>query len=151
MNDATSLQRRCLPWMLALAALFAARVLAQALQWAGPVPFLPPFDAWQGSGLPYPALLTSQLVIVALLAWALLAVRAESLRPGLWKRRACFALGGAYFAAMALRLAAGLTFLAHVEWFAQTLPSLFHLALAAFVLLLGRCLSDTNERAGDAA
>ena len=137
--------------MLALAALFALRVLAQAVQWVGPVPFLPPFDAWQGSGLPYPALLGSQLLIVALLARALQVVRSRSIRPASWKHRACFILGGAYFAAMAFRLVAGLTFLSDVDWFAESLPALFHLVLAAFVLLFGHYVYSSGRDAGGAA
>ena len=144
------LSQRYLPWMLALAALFVLRVLAQAVQWAGPVPFLPPLDAWQGSGLPYPALLASQLLIVALLVRALLVVRSQSVRSASWKHRACFILGGAYFAAMAFRLVAGLTFLSGVEWFAQSLPALFHLVLATFVLLFGHYIYSAGRNAGGA-
>ncbi|MCY4625892.1 MAG: hypothetical protein OXC99_12960 [Chloroflexi bacterium] len=59
-KDMTLIHSRYLPWMLALTALFVARVLAQALQWVSPVSFLPSFDAWQGSSLPYPALFASQ-------------------------------------------------------------------------------------------
>ena len=151
MNDSPPMHQRYLPWMLALAALFVLRVLAQAVQWAGPVPFLPPFDAWQGSGLSYPALLASQLFIVALLARALLVVRSQSISPASWKHRACFILGGAYFAAMALRLFTGLTFLSHVEWFSQSLPALFHLVLAVFVLLFGHYIYSAGRDAGGAA
>ena len=151
MNGTASLHQRYLPWMLTLAALFVLRVLAQAVQWAGPVPFLPSFDAWQGSGLPYPALLASQVLIIVLLARALVVVRSQSIRPASWKHRACFILGGAYFAAMAFRLAAGLTFLSDVEWFAQSLPALFHLVLAAFVLLFGHYIHRAGRDAGGAA
>ena len=151
MNDTAPLHQRYLPWMLALAALFVLRVLAQAVQWAGPVPFLPPFDTWQGSGLPYPTLLASQVLIVALLARALVVVRSQSIRPASWKHRACFVLGGAYFAAMAFRLAAGLTFLSDVGWFAESLPALFHLVLATFVLLFGHYVYSAGRDAGGAA
>ena len=137
LHDAPPVGERYLPWMTALAALFALRVLAQAVQRLGDVPFLPPFDAWQGSGLPYPALLESQAVILALLAWALLLVRARTASPGPWLHRACFVLGGAYWIAMAFRLVAGITFLADVDWFAHSLPALFHVVLASFVLLFG--------------
>ena len=151
MNDTAPLHQRYLPWMLALAALFVLRVLAQAVQWAGPVPFLPSFDTWQGSGLPYPALLASQVLIVALLARALVMVRSRSITPATWKHRACFVLGGAYFAAMAFRLAAGLTFLSDVGWFAESLPALFHLVLAAFVLLFGHYVYSAGRDAGGTA
>ncbi len=151
MNDPASLHQRYLPWMVALAALFVLRVLAQAVQWAGPVPFLPPFDTWQGSGLPYPALLASQVVIIVLLARALVVVRSGSIRPASWKHRACFVLGGAYFAAMAFRLVAGLTFFSDVGWFAESLPAFFHLVLATFVLLFGHYVYSAGRDAGGAA
>lgn len=151
MNGTASLNQRYLPWMLALAALFVLRVLAQAVQWMGPVPLLPSFDSWQGSGLSYAALLASQALIIVLLVKALLLVRANAVRPATWKHRACFVLGGAYFAAMALRLAAGLTFFSDVEWFAQTLPAVFHLVLAAFVLLFGHYIYSVGRDAGGEA
>ena len=151
MRDPASLHQRYLPWMLALAALFVLRVLAQAVQWAGPVPFLPPFDTWQGSGLPYLALLASQVIIIALLARALLLVQRNAVRPATWKHRACFVLGGAYFAAMAFRLVAGLTFLSDAEWFAESLPAFFHLVLATFVLLFGHYVYSAGRDAGGAA
>ena len=44
-----------------LTALFCLRILAQPLSQS--LPSLPGFDAWQGSLLPYPALLFFQLVI----------------------------------------------------------------------------------------
>lgn len=150
MDDSAAVHQRYLPWMLALAALFVLRVLAQAVQWAGPAPFLPPFDTWQGSGLPYPALLASQVAIIVLLARALLVVRSGSIRPASWKHRACFVFGGAYFAAMAFRLIAGLTFLSHVEWFAQSLPAFFHLVLAMFVLLFGHYVYSAGRNTGGA-
>ena len=151
MNDAAPLHQRYLPWMAALAALFALRVLAQAVQWASPVPLLPEFDTWQGSGLPYPALLASQVLIIVLLARALVVVRSQSIRPASWKHRACFILGGAYFGAMAFRLVAGLTFLSDVDWFAESLPAFFHLVLAAFVLLFGHYVYSAGRDAGGAA
>ena len=139
-KDMSPLHRRYLPWMLALTVLFAARVLAQAVQWAGPVPFLPSFDAWQGSGLPYPALFASQVAIIALLVRVLFLVRADAVSPASWKHNACFILGGLYFAVMGARLVAGLTLLSDVEWFDSTLPALFHVVLASFILLFGHYL-----------
>ena len=142
-----SLHSRYLPWMLALTALFILRVLAQAVQWAAPVPFLPPFDAWQGSALPYSLLLTTQVAVIALLLRVLFLVRANAVRPASWKHNACFILGGVYFAVMAFRLVAGLTFLADIEWFSHTLPALFHVVLTTFILLFGHYLYRLGKRA----
>ena len=146
-KDTTPIHSRYLPWLLALTVLFVLRVLAQAVQWAGPVDFLPPFDAWQGSALPYPLLLTTQVAVIAVLLRVLFLVRADVIRPATWKHNACFILGGAYFTVMAFRLAAGLTFLADIAWFAHTLPALFHVVLATFVLLLGHYLYRLGKRA----
>jgi hypothetical protein len=49
-------------------------------------------------------------------------------------------LGGIYFAFMAFRLFAGLTFLEDHPWFSKSLPAFFHAVLAAFVLTLGHYL-----------
>lgn len=140
MKDTDATHSRHLPWMAALTALFVLRVLAQAVQWAGPVEFLPPFDAWQGSGLPYPVLFTSQVAIVALMVWVVLLVRSGGVQPARWKHSACFVFGSVYFGVMAFRLVAGLTFLSDVEWYSSSLPALFHIVLASYVLLFGHWL-----------
>ena len=64
-----------------LTLLFAARVLGQALQRWWPQSFMPPFDAFQGSGLPYPVLLFAQLIILALMMRAALRVGVGALSP----------------------------------------------------------------------
>ena len=53
---------------------FLFRVAGQAVQRWFPLEFLPPFDAWQGSGIAYPALLASQVVIIALVGAALCSI-----------------------------------------------------------------------------
>jgi hypothetical protein len=119
-----------------LTALFALRVAAQLLQYAGPVRFLPPFEAWQGSGLDYPVLLVSQLLILVGMVWGTVAVSRGTLprrRVGLW----LLGLGGVYFGSMCVRLVLGLTILADVSWVAKPLPALFHLVLASYLLCLG--------------
>ena len=145
--------RRYLPWMLLLAGLFGLRVAAQLAQAAYEVPFLPPFDDWQGSAIPYPALVATQAGILVAMAVVIARVRTDAIAPRPWKRQACLAIGGAYFAVMAFRLVAGLTFLSDYAWFAETLPSLFHMVLATFVLTLGRYLSrraSSGESSGAA-
>ena len=133
--------RRYVPWMLLLAGLFGLRVAAQLAQAVYEVPFLPPFDDWQGSAIPYPALLATQAGILVAMAVVIARVRTDAIAPRPWKRQVCLAIGGVYFAVMAFRLVAGLTFLSDYAWFAQTLPTFFHIVLATFVLTLGRYLS----------
>lgn len=119
-----------------LTALFTFRVAAQLVQFTKPVAALPAFDAWQGSGVSYPVLLASQLaiLIVMIRASSRVSQRLRRVRRiGVW----LLAIGGMYFAVMAVRLVLGLTMLGHVSWFAKPLPALFHLGLAGFVLTLG--------------
>ena len=116
--------------------LFAFRVAAQLVQHASPIGVLPPFEAWQGSSLRYPVLLTTQLVILAALVLGATAVtrRARANRQiGAW----LLALGSVYFVSMSARLVLGLTLLAQVSWFAKSLPALFHMVLAGYILTLG--------------
>jgi len=139
-------------WMACFAALFGFRVVAQAVQRVHELPYLPPFDAWHGGVLPYPLLLASQIVIFALLIFVLRRLRTTGIAPARWRYRACFALGGAYFAFMFVRLAAGLTVFADHPWFSKTIPAFFHLVLAGFLLLLGhyfysRCRRDRARHA----
>ena len=104
-------------WLLVLAGLFVSRVLAQLIQAVQPVSFLPPFQAWHGAVLPYPALLASQLFIMLILAIVLFRVQSDAISPSRWKYRVCFTLGGIYFVFMAFRLVSGLTLLADHPWF----------------------------------
>ena len=124
--------------MSVLAALFCLRVSAQLLQVIFPVGWIPAFEDWHSGVLPYPVLLASQLCIIGLMSYALNKVRNRTVRPRVWKYRLCFVFGGAYFVFMAIRLIAGLTFLAENAWFSRPLPAFFHLVIASFILLLGR-------------
>lgn len=121
-------------WGLTL--LFGLRILAQPLSRL--VPALPAFDAWHGGVLPYPALLISQLGI----ATAMVVVNVRLARGALVSRPrlGCWLalLGTLYFAVMLLRLALGQTVYAGSPWLDRPLPTLFHLVLATWVLLLAR-------------
>ena len=117
-------------------ALFASRVAAQLAQYAAPTRWLPPFEAWQGSGLAYPVLLASQLTILVAMAWGTGAVRRKP-RTRKSVGRWLIVLGAVYFSSMAVRLVLGLTVLSDIAWFAKPLPALFHLVLAGYVLTLG--------------
>ena len=66
-------------WLLMMA--FAMRVLGQALQRWAPQPLLPPFDAFQGSNLPYWLLLSVQLVILVVMTIVCRRVQTGSLAP----------------------------------------------------------------------
>ena len=144
-------RRRHFPLMLLLTGLFILRVAAQLVQAVHQVPFLPSFAAWQGSNIPYPALLGLQVCIVGVLIVVLWRVKADAIAPRPWQHQACFALGGLYFALMAFRLIAGLTFLTEYAWFAKSLPALFHVILASLILTLGHYLLTLGNYTADEA
>jgi hypothetical protein len=120
-------------WLLV--GLFAGRVIAQPLSMV--VASLPPFEAWHSAALPYWLLLVSQLVILAALGWATLGVSIGGVKPRRLVGAIALSLGALYFAVMTARLALGLTLLRNVRWFASSLPTIFHLVLAAWLLLYG--------------
>ena len=64
-----------------LLGLFCFRVAAQLAVAAGPLPILPPFEAWHSGLLPYPALVATQVAIVALYAWMARGIGAGRTRP----------------------------------------------------------------------
>jgi hypothetical protein len=134
MNPAARRRYAAVLGLLLLAFLF--RVTAQLVQAFSPVPWLPPFDAWHSATLPYPALVTAQVLIVALSLWCIAGLRSGGLRPDPRIGAALRVLGWIYFAVMALRLVLGLTVLHRLRWFDAPLPSLFHLVLASMVLTL---------------
>jgi len=129
--------RRYAKWLWGLFALFAFRVAAQPAALLIDHPLLPRFESWHSAALPYGVLLGSQVLILTAFGWAAW----RFTLGGLVARRrvgiAALALGGLYFAAMVVRLIFGLSMLRHLRWFASPLPTVFHLALAAFVLLCG--------------
>lgn len=121
-------------WGLTL--LFGLRILAQPLSRL--VPALPAFDAWHSGVLPYPALLLSQLGIATTMVVVNLrlvrGILASRPRLGGWLAL----LGTLYFAAMLLRLLLGQTVYAGSPWLDRPLPTLFHLVLATWMILLAR-------------
>lgn len=124
-------------WLWALLVLFSVRVLAQLVQHLHPVSWLPAFERWQGSALPYPVLLASQLAIVC--CAAVIARRVG--RGGARSRRlggVLLVLGSAYFAVMGARLGLSQSLLDGHPWFGKPLPAFFHLVLAGYILVLGR-------------
>ena len=121
-------------WTLTL--LFAVRVLGQAVQRGWPQSFLPSFNAFQGSGLPYPLLLIAQLVILALMVRAALRVGAGTLSPSQGQRKFLIGFGILYIAGSVMRIVIGLAVPATTHWFTAWIPAFFHLVLASFVITL---------------
>jgi len=137
--DTTQSMKRSHSHGLALAlltALFACRVGGQAVQRVSPQAWLPAFSAFQGSRLPYWALLGAQLVILT----AMIAVTRDVYR-GRFRlsspaaRRLRWA-GALYMGGSLLRLAIGLGVPQAPAWFSAWIPAVFHVVLAGWLLLL---------------
>ena len=141
--------RRFFLILATLAAFFALRVGAQATQRWHAVPFLPPFDSFQGSTLPYELLLSAQIAILAVMARLAWQVRTDNLQRRAGAGRA-LAIGGWIYCSMTLiRLCIGIAAPAAPGWFKAWIPGVFHLVLAAFVLALAAYHRKTVTRSAD--
>lgn len=121
-------------WLLI--ALFCLRVIGQLVQAISPVSWLPPLTVWQGSALPYEALLAIQVAII----FAMLCIATRHAAGTVQRRRRLgnwllFA-GAIYFLGMVGRLIIGLADWSDKPWFNRPIPAFFHLILASYVLLL---------------
>ena len=116
---------------------FLLRVIGQAVQRWSPLEFLPRFDDWQGSSLPYAFLLSAQIAILAIAVYVTWRMATGANVVGArWAIR-IMTFGIIYFATMAIRIALGLTLLPDVDWFTSWISSSFHLVLAVQVVLIG--------------
>ena len=115
-------------WVLTF--FFSLRVAGQAIQYWMPRSYLPAFGAFQGSNLPYPVLLGSQIVILAAMVICNLR-RPRAHRALLW-------FGSFYMAGSLARIAVGLAVPDAPEWFSTWIPAVFHVVLAAYVLALAK-------------
>ena len=118
-----------------LLALFCFRVGAQLLQLLHPVGFLPDFEHWQGGNLPYGLLFLSQLVIIYVCARTALGIQRATTAINRRLGQTLRALGIIYFTVMVVRLMLGLSLLSDSHWFSSTIPALFHLVLASFMIV----------------
>ena len=123
--------------LLLLTSVFSIRVFAQLIQVFHSVEFLPAFDRWHSGSLPYGWLLVAQALILAICLRIVWGAFNETIAFSQKKGRILFALGIMYLLAMSTRLIVGLTIAPNHFWLGATLPSVFHLVLASFVLLYG--------------
>lgn len=122
--------------LLALTLAFTGRVVAQPLAALTGWPFLPPFDAWQSGALPYPVLLASQILLIAVMTRTAWAIGAGRLRPS---RRLGWILAvftGLYGGVMVARLVLGLTIARGHWWLDAPLPTVFHLVLTTYLAIV---------------
>lgn len=131
-------------WLLAiLTALFSLRVAGQAIQAWLPQPWLPPFAAFQGSGLGYASLLSSQLLILIVMTRVSWRVHSGALRPRAGTGHVLVWIGAVYLGGSLLRIGVGLALPSAPAWFRVWIPGVFHLVLAGFILIA----ADFHRRA----
>ncbi len=117
--------------------LFCLRVGGQLLVALYHVPFLPPMQEWQSGLLPYPALLTCQILIIGLFAKV---CRDFYTQGGFFyqaKRvlaEPLMLFGKSYFVLNAARFLIWTTAFKHHIWFTGTIPIFFHFILASFLI-----------------
>lgn len=128
--------RRCALILAVLTLVFAARVLAQFLQFVHPAGALPSFAAFHGSAVPYAWLLPLQLAVVLVMAGITISVAEGRIAPQPLRGRQLLALGGLYCAGTLSRLLVGFTVAGAPTWFQAWLPAAFHFVPAGFVLVL---------------
>lgn len=120
--------------MALLAGLFSLRIAGQALQFWMPQGFLPSFDSFQGSNLPYSTLLLIQLLILGLMLRTCWRIHRGITVPDHRLGRGLAWAGGIYMAGSIMRVAVGLLAPSAPAWFSTWIPAFFHLVLAGFVL-----------------
>jgi putative CocE/NonD family hydrolase len=146
-----ALQRRYF-WALAtLLFLFCLRVLGQILVAFFHVSFLPPMEEWMSGLLPYPELLTAQILIIGLYGKICLDLFRG---PGFFvtpRRRLGTGLlifGSLYLAVMILRYVIRMSLYPHERWAGGCIPIFFHWVLSSFILVLGSYYWRTTRRFG---
>lgn len=128
--------RRYSPWLWLLTGFFALRVAAQPAALLVDHRLLPRFEAWHSGTIPYEALVLCQMGILVGMATVSRRFARGLVRPRRTLGLAVYALGLVYGVAMVLRVILGVTILPHSRWFSSWLPTLFHLVLASFLLLV---------------
>ena len=128
------------PLLALLTALFACRVLGQALVAFADVSWLPAMEQWFSGVIPYPSLLIIQLFMFILMT---------KISGDIWRGKGAFAvvqprwsdflirLSIAYAGLMGVRYV--LTMIRHPEmrWAGDIIPIAFHFVIAGFILALG--------------
>ena len=123
--------------LLLLLLLFCFRVVAQFVQLFAGLSFLPGFDAWHSASIPYPALLGSQLLIIFSSVFVISKIRSDSYRANSTRSKILLWLGWLYFIFMFIRFILSVTIMQSHVWFGTTLPAIFHMVLALFLVVVG--------------
>jgi hypothetical protein len=133
-------------WLWLFTALFALRMLAQPLAGLRGFEWLPPFQSWHSATMPYGLLLAAQIAILFLLVQTALRFTRGEVTARHRLGTFLMVFGSLYFVSMLVRLVLGLSLFSENRWFASWLPTLFHLVLAAYILLVARYHLHNDRR-----
>ncbi|HYI22131.1 MAG TPA: hypothetical protein VEX62_05785 [Candidatus Limnocylindrales bacterium] len=126
--------------LLSLEGVFAVRVVGQAIvaRWAPAC--LPPMSEWYSGRIPYPPLLVIQLVTLVGMT-VVAAIVARGRLPPVHERDSIgtllLAIAWLYAGAMVVRYVLRMWHHPDARWTGQTIPIVFHIVLAAWLLVLG--------------
>ncbi len=122
----------------ALLTLFCLRVVGQVVVVLAHPAWLPRMAQWYSGLLPYPLLLPAQVVLIALMsvmAWQVSAHVAPFGTPHRAVGVVLIPLAIVYAGSMAVRYAVRMARDPDQRWLGGTIPIIFHVVLAAFLLL----------------
>lgn len=138
-----------------LQTLFLGRVFGQILVLHAAPPWLPPVEHWQSGLLPYPLLLSAQILILMFMSL----VTYDTFRKnGIWfvrrpgTKRVLRRIAYLYMATMCLRYVMTMALVPELRWFGQTIPIVFHFVLASYILVIGlRTEQQVSRRSKEVA
>lgn len=138
--------------LFVLSALFMFRVAAQLLVSVIDVSFLPAFESWHSGTMPYPILVLFQVLILTVMMVTAIRCKQGNISANRRTGAVLLIFGIFYLFSMLLRFALGLWVFTDSRWFTNYLPTLFHIVLAVYVLLIGHYhyrYSDTQTLDGE--
>lgn len=139
-TNSSMVQKRYFRVLCILLFLFCLRVLGQFLVAFFKAPFLPPMEEWMSGVVPYPELLTAQILIIGLYGKVCLDFARGSGFFVIPRRRlgtGLLVFGSLYLAVMILRYVMRMGLYPHERWTGGCIPIFFHWVLSSFILVLG--------------
>ena len=150
-NEASSLEKSDrdsrIPYRALLSILvvvFAFRIAMQPLVGKWQISILPSFDAWHSEAMPYPILLTLQLLILGIMILGCL--RLPHLGTSQRASRVLALLGWIYGALMVKRVIIGLFDLSDHIWFDGAVPTAFHFVLISYIMIMSHAFSGGKSK-----
>jgi hypothetical protein len=129
--------------LFVLTVAFAVRVVGQLVVVRSAPAWLPPMSEWYSGVLPYPRLLTTQLIMLALMSAVVIGLATGvpwlvEARPGLGTL--LLAIAWPYGLSMPIRYAIRMYRHPEARWTGRTIPIVFHVVLATWLFVLGSYL-----------